>query len=68
VVVCLLVDASITPQQVDLDYALWLHRSKVPFVVVFTKVGSRGQDAQQRNLMQLMMVFKPLPAAPSLLE
>jgi GTP-binding protein len=38
VVVYLLVDASIPPQKVDLEYAAWLRESNVPFAVVFTKV------------------------------
>ncbi|MCO5588388.1 hypothetical protein L7F22_042343 [Adiantum nelumboides] len=37
VCVMLLVDASIPPQQIDLDYADWLHQNKVPMTLVFTK-------------------------------
>lgn len=36
--VYLLVDCSIPPQRVDLAYAGWLFRARVPFAVVFTKV------------------------------
>ncbi len=38
----LLVDSSIAPQRIDLDYAVWLHRHKVPFALVFTKVRAVG--------------------------
>lgn len=37
VCVMLLVDASIPPQQVDLEYAHWLRENKVPMTIVFTK-------------------------------
>lgn len=39
--VLLLVDASIPPQAVDLDYAAWLAGAGVPFSVVFTKADKR---------------------------
>lgn len=39
VMVLLLIDASIEPQAVDLEYAQWLATNGVPFVVAFTKVG-----------------------------
>jgi len=39
--VLLLVDASVPPQRVDLEYAAWLAGSGVPFAVVFTKMDKR---------------------------
>jgi GTP-binding protein len=39
--VLLLVDASIPPQPVDLDYAAWLAAAGVPFSLVFTKADKR---------------------------
>lgn len=42
--VLLLVDASIPPQQVDIECAAWLTSSEVPFMVVFTKA-----DKNKRN-------------------
>lgn len=39
--VLLLVDASIPPQPVDLDYAAWLATTGVPFSLVFTKADKR---------------------------
>lgn len=36
--VLLLVDASLPPQQIDLDCAAWLAECHVPFAVVFTKM------------------------------
>lgn len=37
VCVMLLVDGSIPPQQIDLEYAAWLRENKVPLTIVFTK-------------------------------
>jgi len=35
--VYLLIDSAITPQQIDLDCALWLHEEKVRFSLIYTK-------------------------------
>jgi GTP-binding protein len=43
--VLLLVDASVPPQAVDLDYAAWLASAGVPFSVVFTKADKRKKGA-----------------------
>lgn len=39
--VFLLIDGSIPPQRVDLDYVNWLTDTKVPFSIIFTKVDKR---------------------------
>eukprot|EP00198_Chlamydomonas_reinhardtii_P007672 XP_001697009.1 predicted protein [Chlamydomonas reinhardtii] len=39
--VLLLVDASIKPQRIDLEYANWLTDNEVPFTIVFTKADKR---------------------------
>ncbi|KAG2439301.1 hypothetical protein HXX76_004660 [Chlamydomonas incerta] len=39
--VLLLVDASIKPQRIDLEYANWLTDNEVPFAIVFTKADKR---------------------------
>ena len=43
--VLLLVDASVPPQAVDLDYAAWLASKGVPFSIVFTKADKRKKGA-----------------------
>lgn len=43
--VMLLVDASVPPQDVDLQSAAWLGDSEVPFTLVFTKVDKRKKRA-----------------------
>ena len=43
--VFMLVDSSIRPQQVDLDFANWMGEKGVPFVLVFTKADKSPKDA-----------------------
>lgn len=43
--VLLLIDASIPPQQIDVDCANWLGESQVPFSIVFTKTDKRKKKA-----------------------
>jgi GTP-binding protein len=43
--VFLLVDASIPPQQADVEYASWLASAGVPFSIVFTKADKRKKGA-----------------------
>ena len=45
-----LVDARIPPQQIDLDFIEWLGDSKLPFVIVFTKVDKINQTGKSKNL------------------
>lgn len=50
--VLLLVDASIPPQQVDLECAAWLTSAEVPYMVVFTKADKtkRGGSRVEENV------------------
>lgn len=50
--VLLLVDSSIPPQDVDLEYAAWLASKSVPFSIVFTKADKRkkGQPKHRENI------------------
>jgi GTP-binding protein len=50
--VLLLVDCSIPPQVVDLDYAGWLGQQGLPFCIVFTKADKRkkGQPKYGANI------------------
>ncbi|GFR43936.1 hypothetical protein Agub_g5074, partial [Astrephomene gubernaculifera] len=49
--VLLLVDASVPPQRIDLQYANWLTDNEVPFALVFTKADKRrkGLNAAVRD-------------------
>jgi len=45
-----LVDARIPPQQLDLDFIEWLGDSRLPFVIVLTKVDKINQREKSKNL------------------
>ena len=45
-----LVDARIPPQQLDLDFMEWLGDSRIPFVIVLTKVDKVAQKEKSQNL------------------
>ncbi|GLC37751.1 hypothetical protein PLESTB_001473100 [Pleodorina starrii] len=59
--VLLLVDSSVTPQQVDADCANWLAECEVPFCIVFTKIDNRKRDMPPNA--QNVRAFKQLMAA-----
>lgn len=50
--VLLLVDCSIPPQEVDLEYAAWLGQQGLPFSIIFTKADKRkkGQSKHTSNI------------------
>lgn len=47
VMVFQLVDSTIPPQQVDLDYSAWLSDNQVPFAIVFTKTDKRRKGSSK---------------------
>jgi len=44
-----LIDARHTPQQLDLDFIEWLGDSRLPFVLVYTKVDKINQREKSKN-------------------
>jgi GTP-binding protein len=50
VMVLLLVDCSIPPQGVDLEYAGWLGQQGLPFSIVFTKADKKKKGQQKHEL------------------
>ena len=44
-----LVDARLKPQQLDLDFIEWLGDSRLPFVIVYTKVDKINQKEKSKN-------------------
>lgn len=48
--VFLLIDSRHEPQQVDLDFAVWLGELEIPFVIVFTKGDKLGASGVQKNI------------------
>jgi GTP-binding protein len=45
-----LIDSSLKPQALDVDFVEWLTRNGVPFVLVFTKTDKNSQTAGQTNI------------------
>lgn len=45
-----LIDASLPPQKIDLEFVEWLINSSIPFVLVFTKTDKLGAEAVQANI------------------
>jgi GTP-binding protein len=45
-----LIDSSLTPQPIDLDFVHWLGDAGVPFVLVFTKADKQSTDASKKNI------------------
>lgn len=45
-----LIDASLPPQEIDLEFVAWLINSSVPFVLVFTKTDRVNQATVQANI------------------
>ncbi|NBV23442.1 MAG: YihA family ribosome biogenesis GTP-binding protein [Proteobacteria bacterium] len=45
-----LIDSSLPPQQLDLEFVEWLADSSVPFVLVFTKIDKSSKAAVQANI------------------
>lgn len=67
--VLLLVDASIPPQAVDLDYAAWLASAGVPFSLVFTKADKKKKGgprcgANVRAFKRALLQARGLPVLP----
>ncbi|KAH7287023.1 hypothetical protein KP509_32G033500 [Ceratopteris richardii] len=63
VCVMLLIDASILPQEIDLEYADWLHKNKVPMTIVFTKCDRKkkkknGGKKPVENIKDFLMSLK----------
>jgi GTP-binding protein len=60
-----LIDARIPPQQIDLDFIEWLGDSKLPFVIVLTKVDKINQTGKSKNLAllkaELLQSWEELP-------
>jgi len=60
-----LVDARLSPQQIDLDFIEWLGDSELPFVIVLTKVDKINQTGKSKNLallkLELSKTWEQLP-------
>ncbi len=48
-----LIDSRIPPQQIDLDFIEWLGDSKLPFVLVYTKIDKVSQKEKSQTITQM---------------
>lgn len=51
-VVFLLIDASIPPQKLDVEFVNWLGENNIPFVIVFTKIDKAKSIQINKNIRQ----------------
>lgn len=64
-----LIDGSIPPQQIDLDFCHTLHQDKVPFAIIITKIDKAPQREIDKNvaiLKQQLQAF--IPTLPQILS
>ncbi len=52
VILFVLIDSSITPQKIDLDFMDWLGQNKIPFAIIFTKSDKEKALQVQKNIKQ----------------
>jgi GTP-binding protein len=47
---CVLVDANIKPQEIDIDFMNWLGKNRIPFVIIYTKTDKSKSIEIKKNL------------------
>ena len=63
-----LIDSRLTPQQIDLDFLLWMADCGRPFNLIFTKTDKLSRTAAQVNIDAFLNRFREIsPAAPTVL-
>ncbi len=63
--VFVLIDSRLPPQQLDVDFIGWMAGTKVPFVLVFTKIDKLSLSQAQNNIAAFRQsVFAGLDPAP----
>ncbi len=65
--VFLLVDSSIPPQSVDLDFVQWIGRAEKPFAIVFTKADKAKGNKSIEHVEQFMQAISAWFEEPPLL-
>ena len=54
-----LIDSSLEPQEIDLEFVEWLVRNEIPFVLVFTKTDKVGVGEVPANITAFMDCIAP---------
>ena len=47
---CILIDANVPPQEVDIEFLDWAGKVQLPIVIVFTKVDKSKNDQVEKNM------------------
>jgi len=59
-----LIDSSLPPQSIDLEFVEWLTRNSIPYVLVFTKADKQGSTKVQKNIDDFMKCISKWFAQP----
>jgi GTP-binding protein len=63
---CVLIDARLQPQAIDIEFITWLGEEGVPFIIILTKADKMKPGALEENTSslknQLLEIFSTLPA------
>lgn len=63
--VCVLIDSRLDPQQIDLDFCVWLGSEGIPFVLIFTKADKQSPVKSDQNMAKfrraLLKWFEEVP-------
>ncbi|MGB8355985.1 MAG: ribosome biogenesis GTP-binding protein YihA/YsxC [Chthoniobacteraceae bacterium] len=63
-----LIDSRLTPQQIDLDFLVWMVDCGRPFNLIFTKTDKLSRTAARANIDTFLIRFQEIsPAAPTVL-
>jgi GTP-binding protein len=63
-----LIDSRLTPQQIDLDFLLWMVNGGRPFHLIFTKTDKLSRTAAQASIDAFLIRFQEIsPDAPTVL-
>ena len=56
--VFLLIDINIPPQKIDLEFANWLGKNNIPFIIVFTKADRRNDKKNNESIFRFQKEMK----------
>lgn len=59
--VLLLIDSRIAPQKIDIEFAAWLGRHQIPFVIVFTKADKMKVSCIEEFKKHMLQQWETLP-------
>jgi len=58
-----LIDSSIPPQDIDLEFIQWIYGNRKPFSLVFTKIDKTTQKQSSYNIKQFMLTLGQMISA-----